>query len=268
MRFLLSTLLLATSLLLLQACSVFNKDQTKDWTAKEFYEEASKALYSGEFESAIKNLETLEARFPFDPYAKQAQLDIAYSYYKFDEPDAAISAADRFMRLHPRDPNIDYVYYLKGLVNFKRGTGILDGWFPRDQAEHETETLHNSFNDFSTLVRRYPDSKYAGDAFQRMIFLRNELAQHEISVAEYYLSRKAWMGAANRAKIVLERYEHSIWRKRALEIMVIAYNELGLVDLAADTQRVLDLNKDVASNLVSFDSELEKPPESSWYEFW
>ena len=268
MRVLLSTTLLLTSLLLLQACSMFKSDPTENWTAKDFYKEASNALYSGEFESAIKNLETLEARFPFDPYAKQAQLDIAYSYYKFDEPDAAISAADRFMRLNPRDANIDYVYYLKGLVNFKRGTGILDGWFPRDQAEHETETLHNSFNDFSTLVRRYPDSKYAGDAYQRMIYLRNELAQHEISVAEYYLSRKAWMGALNRAKIVIERYEQSIWRKRALEISIIAYNELGLPELAADTQRVLDLNKEVASNLHSLDSELEKPPESSWYKFW
>ena len=254
--------------LLLQACSMFKGDPTENWTAKDFYEEATDDLYSGESESAIKNLETLEARFPFDPYAKQAQLDIAYSYYKFDEPDAAISAADRFMRLHPRDPNIDYVYYLKGLVNFKRGTGILDGWFPRDQAEHETETLHNSFNDFSTLVRRYPDSKYAGDAYQRMIYLRNELAQHEISVAEYYLSRKAWMGALNRAKLVVERYEQSIWRKRALEIMVIAYNELGLTELASDTQRVLDKNKDVASNLVDFDAELETPPKPSWYKFW
>jgi outer membrane protein assembly factor BamD len=260
--------LLLLSLLLLQACSSFKKDPTEDWNAKAFYQASSEALYSGEFETAIKYLETLEARFPFDPYAKQAQLDIAYSYYKFDEPDAAISAADRFLRLHPRDPNIDYVYYLKGLVNFKRGTGILDGWFARDQAEHETETLHNSFNDFATLVRRYPDSQYAGDAYQRMIYLRNELAQHEISVAEYYLSRKAWMGAANRARIVVERYEQTTWRKRALEIMVIAYKELGLDQLAADAQRVLDLNKDVSSNLYNFDAELEKPPESSWYKFW
>jgi outer membrane protein assembly factor BamD len=268
MRLISPVFLLLLSVTLLQACSMFKDDPTEDWTAKEFYEEADKALYSGEFETAIKYLETLEARFPFDPYAKQAQLDIAYSYYKFDEPDAAISAADRFMRLHPRDPNIDYVYYLKGLVNFKRGTGILDGWFPRDQAEHETETLHNSFNDFATLVRRYPNSKYAGDAFQRMIYLRNELAQHEISVAEYYLSRKAWMGAANRAKNVVERYEQSIWRKRALEIMIIAYTELGLDELATDTRRILDLNKDVASNLHGFDAELEQPPKSSWYKFW
>ena len=262
-----SGLLLTLALTVLQACAL-KKDPTEDWTAKDFYQEASDALYSGEFETAIKHLETLEARFPFDPYAKQAQLDIAYSYYKFDEPDAAVGAADRFMRLHPRDPNIDYVYYLKGLVNFKRGTGILDGWFPRDQAEHETETLHNSFNDFSTLVRRYPDSKYAGDAYQRMVFLRNELAQHEIDVAEYYLSRKAWLGAANRAKTVIERYEHSTSRNRALEIMVTAYTEMGLDDLAADTQRILDMNQAPASNVTELDSALDKPPTSWWQDIF
>ena len=101
-----------------------------------------------------------------------------------------------------------------------------------------------------------------------MVYLRNELAQHEISVAEYYLSRQAWMGAANRARIVIERYEQSVWRKRALEILVTAYTELGLEDLAADARRILDLNPDATSNVVSFDSALEKPPESSWYKFW
>ncbi len=255
------------SLVLLHSCSTFKSDPTKDWTAKDFYEEADEALYSGEFETAIKHLETLEARFPFDPYAKQAQLDIAYSYYKFDEPDAAISAADRFVRLNPRDPNIDYVYYLKGLVNFKRGTGVLDGWFPKDKSDHEMESLHNAFNDFSTLVRRYPESRFAGDAYQRMIFLRNEIAQHEIKVAEYYMSRKAWLGAANRAKNIIERYEESVWRTRALEIMVTSYSELGLEELAADTQRILDMNKSPVSNLHRPDTELEPPPKS-WYQIF
>ena len=255
------------SLLLLHACSGLKEDPTKDWTAKDFYEEATQAVYSGEFETAIKHLETLEARFPFDPYAKQAQLDIAYSYYKFDEPDAAISAADRFIRLNPRDPNIDYVYYLKGLVNSKRGTGVLDSWFPRDKSEHEMETLHNAFNDFATLVRRYPDSRYAADAHQRMIFLRNEIAQHEIKVAEYYLSRKAWLGAANRAKIVIERYEESVWRNRALEIMATAYQEMGLENLAADTQRIIDMNKSPVSKAQRPDTELEPPPKK-WYQIF
>jgi outer membrane protein assembly factor BamD len=249
------------AMLMLTGCSALDKDPTADWSAKEFYEEARRDLDAGEFQSAIKNLETLEARFPFDKYAKQAQLEVAYSYYKFDEPDAAISAADRFMRLNPRDPNIDYVYYLKGLINFQRGSGLLDSWFPRDKAKHETESLNNAFNDFATLVRRFPDSRYAGDAYQRMLFLQDELAQHEIDIAEYYLKRKAWLGAANRAKVVVERYEKSAWRNRALEIMQAAYREMGLDDLAADTRRVIDLNPPQLKPAIGeFDPELETPP--------
>jgi outer membrane protein assembly factor BamD len=249
------------AVLMLASCSGLDKDPTADWTAKEFYEEARRDLDAGEFQSAIKNLETLEARFPFDKYAKQAQLEVAYSYFKFDEADSAISAADRFIRLNPRDPNIDYVYYLKGLINFERGGGLLDSWFPRDKAKHETETLHNAFNDFATLVRRFPDSRYAGDAYQRMIFLQNELAQHEIDVADYYLKRKAWLGAANRARNVLERYEKSAWRNRALEIMQTAYTEMGLDDLAADTKRIIDLNTaPIKAPPAKFDPKLETPP--------
>jgi outer membrane protein assembly factor BamD len=255
-----STLL---TVLMLSGCSGLDKDPTADWSAKDFYEEARRDLDAGEFQSAIKNLETLEARFPFDKYAKQAQLEVAYSYFKFEEPDAAISAADRFVRLNPRDPNIDYIYYLKGLINFERGSGLLDSWFPRDKAKHETETLNNAFNDFATLVRRFPDSRYAGDAYQRMIYLQNELAQHEIDVAEYYLKRKAWLGAANRAKSVLERYEKSAWRNRALEIMKTAYTEMGLDELAADTRRVIELNPIPSKAKPNgFDPELEKPPSS------
>lgn len=228
---------------LLPACASIDVDPTADWTAKEFYDDAKLALDSGEFKSAIDHLETLEARFPFDPYAKQAQLDVAYSYYKFDEPESALSAADRFLRLHPRDPHIDYVYYLKGLISFERGRGLLDGWFPRDISKHEAATLHRSLQEFSTLVKKYPDSQYAGDAYQRMVFLRNKLAKQEIDTAEFYGERKAWLAAANRAKKVIERYQESIWSLRALEIMINAYQQLGLDDLAADTQRVLELNK-------------------------
>lgn len=234
--------LLPAALVILQACSSMNVDPTADWTAKDFYDEARQALDAGEFQTAIKHLESLEARFPFDPYAKQAQLDIAYAYYKFDEPEIAINSIDRFMRLHPRDPHIDYAYYLKGLVNFNRGTGFLDTWVPRDPARHDSEVMINAFNDFSTLVRRFPNSHYAGDAHQRMIYLRNKLAQKEIDIAEYYIERGTWVSAANRAKTVIETYQDTIWSTRALEIMVTAYNNLGLSDLAADANRVLSMN--------------------------
>jgi outer membrane protein assembly factor BamD len=240
-KFLLPGLLLGSALFI-QACSGLDTDPTSEWTAKDFYDEANQSLDAGDFQTAIKNLETLEARFPFDPYAKQAQLDIAYAYYKFDEPESAISAINRFMRLHPRDPHIDYVYYLKGLINFNRGTGFLDSWIQHDPAQHDADVMLNAFNDFSTLVRRFPNSHYAGDSHQRMIYLRNKLAQKEINIAEFYLKRDTWLSAANRAKAVIETYQNSIWRGRALEIMVTAYTNLGLNDLAADAQRVLSIN--------------------------
>ena len=227
----------------LNACSGIDYDPTKDWTAKDFYDEARSALNAAEFQTAIKHLETLEARYPFDPYAKQAQLDVAYSYYKFDEPESAISAVERFMRLHPRDPHIDYAYYLKGLVNFNRGSGLLDAWFPRDPAQYDAEVMTTAFNDFATLVRRYPQSAYAGDAHQRMIYLRNMIARKEIAIAEYYVERGSWEGAANRARSVIEKYQESASSRRALEILEIAYKQLGLNDLAEDARRVLELNK-------------------------
>lgn len=248
---------------LLQSCASLDVDPTSEWSAQDFYEEAKDALDAGEFKTAIDYLETLEARFPFDPYAKQAQLDVAYSYYKFDEPESATSAADRFLRLHPRDSHIDYVYYLKGLINFDRGRSILDGWFPRDMSKHETATLLNALREFSTLVRKFPDSMYAGDAYQHMVFLQNMLAKQEIDTALFYVERKAWLAAANRAKKTIQRYQDSIWTLTALEIMINSYQQLGLDDLAADTKRILELNK--SNNIKSqsnlkIDKSLHMPP--------
>ena len=237
-------IVLLTLSLFIFACSddTTFSDPYADWSAKDFYDEAKQSLAAGEFQTAISNLESLEARFPFSPYAKQAQLDVAYAYYKFEEPDSAIAAADRFLRLNPRDPHVDYAWYLKGLSNFTRGAGFLDSWFPRDLSQHDSKTLKDAINDFSTLVRRYPDSKYSGDAYKRLIYLKNKLAEHEIHVAEYYLKRKAWLAAAKRAQYTIEHYQQTPSSRRALEIMVEAYKELNLPDLMADAQSVLDAN--------------------------
>jgi len=238
MRLLLLTLLP----FILLACAGADKDETAGYTAKELYEEAQSAIDSAEFQTAVKNLESLEARYPFDPYAKQAQLDIAYAYYKFEELDAATSAVERFARLHPRDSNMDYVYYLKGLINFNRGQGLLDSWFPREPSRHDPAVLEQAFNDFSTLVQRYPNSRYSGDAHQRMVYLRNQMAEKEILIAEFYIERKSWLSSAKRSKAVITRYPNTIWTKRALEIMLLSYQKLELDDLAADTQKVIDYN--------------------------
>ncbi len=237
-------------------------DETAGYSAKQLYEEAQSSLEAAEFQSAVKSLESLEARYPFDPYAKQAQLEIAYAYYKYDELDQATSAVERFARLHPRDPHMDYVYYLKGLINFNRGQGLLDVWFPRQPSRHDPAVLEQAFNNFATLVRRYPNSTYAGDAYQRMVYLRNQMAKKEILIAEFYIKRESWLSAAKRAKAVITRYPNTIWTKRALEIMLLSYQKLELTDLAADTQRVIDYNdfSDISTPVDDSDKYGKAPP--------
>lgn len=246
---------------ILSACGGEHKDETAGLSAKELYAEAQSAIESAEFETAVKHLEALEARFPFDPYAKQAQLDIAYAYYKFEELDQATSAVERFARLHPRNTHMDYVYYLKGLINFNRGEGLLDAWFPREPSRHDPAVLEQAFNDFSILVRRYPDSQYAGDAYQRMVYLRNQLAEKEILIAEFYIERQSWLSSAKRAKAVIVRFPNTIWTPRALEIMLLSYQKLELTELAADTQRIIDFNdfSDIATT-IDPDKYGKKPP--------
>ena len=221
------------------------EDPYAKWSAKDFYIEAKNDLRIAEFEAAIKKLETLEARHPFSRYAKQAQLDVAYAYYKFDEPDSAISAVKRFIRLHPRNPHIDYALYLKGLANFYRGVGILESWFPRNVAEHDAKNLKNGLNDFLQLIKRYPNSIYAPDAYLRSIYLRNKLAESEIIAADYYLERKAWVAAINRAQNVITQYQTSPARNRALDIMITGYDKLGMKELADDARKIKALNPEI-----------------------
>jgi outer membrane protein assembly factor BamD len=217
-------------------------DVTENWSASKFYSEAKKALSEGDYEEAIKYYEMLEARFPFGKYAQQAQVEIAYAYYKYDEPESALAAADRFIKLHPRHPHVDYLYYLKGLVNFNAGKDLLAKYVPQDPTQRDPGAARASFDDFSILVRKYPNSKYSTDARQRMLFLRNNLAEYEIHVANYYMRRDAYVAAANRAKYVVENYQKTTAVPKALSVMARAYKLMGLQDLSDDALRVLELN--------------------------
>ncbi len=224
-------------------CGWFPKaDPTVDWSAQKLYTEAKASLTAGDYEQAIRYFGLLEARYPFGRYAQQAQLEIAYAYYKYDEPDAAIAAAERFIQLYPRHPNVAYAYYLKGLANYNRGRGLVERYVPQDPSERDPGTALQSFQDFSELIKRFPDSKYAKDATQRMLFLRNNLAQHEVHVANYYLRRRAYVAAANRAKYVIENYQRTPAVPEALVIMAKSYKLLGLDQLSDDALRVLRLN--------------------------
>lgn len=236
--------LLLTLVSLISGCSWLPEEQdpTKGWPANRIYNEAHTALGKGDFENAIKYFELLEARYPFGRYAQQAQLEIAYSYYKFDEPDSAIAATERFIRLHPRHPHVDYAYYLKGLVNFNRSSSFLERFFPQDPSTRDPGSARQAFYDFSELVKRFPDSNYAEDALKRTMYLRNNLAYHEVNVALYYMKRKAYVAAVNRAKYVIEHYDQSTATPEALVVMVRAYDKLGMTELAQDARRVLELN--------------------------
>jgi len=248
--------------LMLSGCSLVPKqiDVTKNWSASKFYSEGKKALAEGDFEEAIQYYEQLEARFPFGKYAQQAQVEVAYAYYKFDEPESALIAADRFIKLHPRHPNVDYLYYLKGLVNFNAGKDLVSKYIPQDPTQRDPGAARASFDDFSVLVRKYPESKYSEDARQRMLYLRNNLAEYEIHVARYYMKRQAYLAASNRAKYVVENYQKTTAVPKALFVMASAYQKIGLEDLSKDAMRVLKKNYPDYQDTGT----ITKAEESSW----
>jgi outer membrane protein assembly factor BamD len=230
----------------LAGCGVFGKeiDLTENWSAARLYAEASSELDSANYAKAIELYEKLEARYPFGRYAMQSQLDVAYAHYRADEPEAAIAAADRFIKLYPQNPYVDYAYYLKGLVNYNRSVGFLDRYVPTDASQRDPGSALDAFVDFSALVERFPDSRYAEDARQRMLYLRNNLAKHEVNVARYYMRRGAYLAAANRASYVIERFQRTSAVESALEVLVDAYTALDKPELAADAKRVLVLNRE------------------------
>ena len=217
-------------------------DVTADWSAEKFYLSARAELGKENYLTAIEYYETLESRFPFGKYATQAQIDVAYAYYKFEEPDSAITAIDRFIKLHPRNPGVDYAYYLKGLVNFERGGTVLDIISERDLSDFDKNLLLAAFNDFRVLTQRFPGSKYVTDARKRMVFLRNQLARSDLSIANYYASREAWVAVTNRTRFILQNFQGSSVIRSTLELQLKAYQALELEDLAHDTQRIIDLN--------------------------
>jgi outer membrane protein assembly factor BamD len=225
---------------LLAACAQEEKPQ--DLSEKELYETAQKNLANENFNQAVKNLQLLEARYPFGPYAEQAQLEIIYAHFRNYDPEAAIADANRFIRLHPQHPNIDYAYYMKGLSNYSSGQGFLDRFLPTDMTQRDPGAALQSFEDFRQLLYRFPDSPYAADAKARMIFLSARLARHEINVANYYFKRKAYIAAANRGRYVVENYSHTPAVADGLAVMVQAYQLLGMNELASDSLAVLSSN--------------------------
>ncbi len=263
MRHILAVFLLLT----LAACSSTATKDDKSTGADELYAQAKEAMDDHSYERAIKRLETLQSRYPYGRYAQQAQIEVAYAYYKQGEPAPALAALDRFVKQFPNSERLDYVLYLKGLINFNENINSLFGTlFKQDPSERDPAALRDSFDSFKELAIRFPGSRYTPDAKLRMQYLLITLANSDIHVASYYLRRGAHVAAVNRAQSVLVNYPNTPQTRDALQIMVQAYKSLGLNDLSRDTQRVLELNvaKDGIKPSQSYFKEFETP----WWKFW
>ncbi|MFZ2302698.1 MAG: outer membrane protein assembly factor BamD [Gallionella sp.] len=209
---------------------------------EEMYKQAETELNDGNYDSAVKLYETLQSRYPYGRYAQQALLEVAYAYYRQGEPESAVSAADRFIKQYPNHPHIDYAYYVKGLANFNGEISFLRSTGGQDPTERDPRASQESFAAFRDLVTRFPNSKYTADSKLRMQYLVNALAKYELHVARYYLRRGAHIAAANRAKGILTQFPKSPSTRDALQILVEAYDEMGMTDLRDDTKRTLEKN--------------------------
>ncbi len=259
-----SAWMLAGSVLLLSACSTTKQDETAGWSPNKIYAEAKDEMSSGAYDKAIPLLEKLEGRAAGTPLAQQAQLDKAYAQYKSGESVQAIATLDRFIKLHPSSPALDYALYLKGIVNFNDDLGLFSSLTRQDLAERDQKAAKDSFESFKELVNRFPDSRYTADASQRMGYIVNSLAKSEVYVARYYYERGAYLAALNRAQAVIVDYQGVPALEEALFIMFKSYDALGMTDLRDDTQRVLEKNYPQSTYLVQG----FKPKNDPWWKIW
>ncbi len=235
-------LLIATLPLALFACAGNDEQVNEVQNITEAYQNAKSAIDKGNYRRGIQIFEAIQARYPFSDLARQIQLELMYAYYRSGRKEQAVEAADTFMRENPIHPRVDYALYIKGLAYYEETPGILERWFKKDVSKRPPLDVEMAYSSLRQLVERFPASQYAPDAEKRMIAIKNRLADYENHVADYYLRRGAYVAALNRAKAALEQYNGATGNARSLRIMVAAYDELGMADLAADTRRVLEAN--------------------------
>ncbi|MDP6437272.1 MAG: outer membrane protein assembly factor BamD [Gammaproteobacteria bacterium] len=244
----------------------FGKDDESEVTlsgAQQFYDRASTALKSGDYNNAIAYYEVLEARYPFSNQARQGQLDLIYAYYKDRQPEAVIDATQQFERENPTHPRVDYTLYMRGMALFSGEKGYFHELFNVDISKRPPKDARNSYAAFAELVRRFPNSRYAPDARQRMQFLRNRVAEHENHIARYYLARGAYAAALSRANYTLQVFDGAPTTPETLQIMIKSYRKLGMYDLAEDSERVLAQSFPEVEVLPAPD-----PEDDPWYKFW
>lgn len=243
------------------------KDETAGWNAQRIHEEAREAMDEKAWDRAIKLYETLESRYPYGRYSQQAQLNIAYANFKQGEPTSALAACDRFIRLHPNHVNVDYAYYLKGLINFNEDQGLFAAINMQDVTERDPKSARESFEAFKELATKFPNSRYTPDATARMKYLVNSLASHEVHVAHYYFKRGAYLAAIGRAQEVLKKYDGAPAVEDALIVIVKAYDALGMQDLRDDNERVLKRNFPNSRHFANAANTADSGP-AAWWKFW
>jgi outer membrane protein assembly factor BamD len=249
--------------LLLSGCSWFGSKEEPNLSASNLFSDAMGDMDDKNYEQAIKKFETLEARYPYGRYAEQAQLEVAYAYYKQEDVASATAACDRFIKLHPTHPNVDYAYYMKGLANFNENLGFIASLGGQDMTERDPKQARQSYDAFKELVTRFPNSKYTEDAAARMRFVLNGMANYEVQVARYYMKRKAYVAAVNRAQYVLQNYQKTPATEEALLIMVKAYDAMGVTDMRDDAERVMRQNFPNSKYLSG-----SAYGSKSWWKFW
>ncbi|WP_394787499.1 outer membrane protein assembly factor BamD [Rhodoferax sp.] len=257
-------LLMGSLALALSACSTVTVDKTVDWSPNKIYSEAKDELNSGAYDKAIALYEKLEGRAAGTPLAQQAELEKAYAQYKSGDKAQSLATLDRFLKLHPASPALDYALYLKGTVNFNEDLGLFSFLTRQDLSERDQKAAKESFEAFKELSTRFPDSRYSPDARQRMVYIVNSLAQYEVHVARYYYSRGAYVAAINRSQAALNDYSNVPALEEALYIMVKSYEALGMTQLRDDTQRVLAQNYP-QSEYVNHGF---KAKDSPWWKIW
>ena len=244
----------------LAGCSS-NKSKSMDrLSAKALYQTARKSLHDRDYESAVKQYEALTSYYPFSDETRQARLDLICVYYRKGEKEAATDAADQFLRENPTHPRVDYAWYMKGLIDFEDIPWAIERWFGVDTAKRPPAALQSAITDFATVVKEYPKSEYAYDSEQRLIYLRNRLAEYEINVARYYVRLGAYVAAADRAQRVIEQYDGAPAVQEALDIMIECYRKLGLKDLQSNVEQVYLANYQKPSE--------QQQGKKSWWKFW
>ncbi|HSG22707.1 MAG TPA: outer membrane protein assembly factor BamD [Azonexus sp.] len=251
--------------ILISGCSSLNdkQDETAGWSASKLYSEAKDAQADGTYDKAAKYLEKLESRFPYGRFAQQAQLELGYVFWKANEPGSALAACDRFIKLHPNHPAVDYAYYLKGLINFNEDLGLVGYISSQDPTERDPVAARESFDAFKELITRFPNSKYAPDATLRLKYLVNAMSSQEVNVAYYYFKRGAYIAAANRAQYAIKTYPETPAIEEAMFILLSAYDKMGMNDLRDDADRVMRKN---FPNSRFYKDGLDR--KTAWWKLW